>query len=109
LTGLGRLQLQLGAIGIGRARTPPAAMADRLLDASGATGAEAERIRAAIADPAGWLDEQIEAAIGAEADGPRDGALGIPFRLADGRAVRLVAVGLEAGAITVTFEGRTED
>lgn len=115
-TGLARLSLRLEAIGIGRGNIPPSSLTDRLLEAAGARGADAERMRAAIADPAGWLDELIELAVAAEESRREDDAAhageawspGLPFRLADGRPVRLVAVGFEQGAITVTFEGRVD-
>lgn len=100
--GLGRVGLSFAELRLGRTGASAMAVSDFVIDAAGARGRDAETLRATLADPAAALDRAVESIAdrgGAEeGDGP-----GLPIRLADGRRVRLESVGLEVGAMTLTF------
>lgn len=117
LAGLGRIGMRLAGLGLGRsagAELDPEAAA-RLASLGRRTGVfeggGAGTLEAAAADPDAWIGDLIEGFIGRSGRGDAGDAepdaaagRGIPVPLLDGRWCRLVAVGLEDGAITMSFE-----
>lgn len=109
--GLGRIGLRLSGVGVGRngaagradaaaRRLGPLASRVGLLEAG-----QGDAIEQATADPDAWVAGRIEAFIDRMQDqAAEDGGPGIPVPLIDGRRCRLLAVGLEDGAITMSFE-----
>ncbi|MHC4808885.1 MAG: hypothetical protein ACYTEV_00780 [Planctomycetota bacterium] len=116
-SGLARIGMRLAGLGVGRsagADLDPEAAA-RLASLGRRTGVfeggGATAVEAAAADPDAWVGDLIEGFIvrtgRSDAGGAEPAAgddRGIPVPLLDGRWCRLVAVGLEDGAITMSFE-----
>ena len=116
-SGLARIGVRLSAVGVGRSGSsgPGAGGAERLGTLGVRLGLlEADRVdalEAAVADPDAWVAGLIETFVarvreevpGDQAAGSLAGS-GIPVPLIDGRWCRLITVGLEDGAITMSFE-----